>query len=78
MPRADWQAVKNEHEAFVRELVDVATAGIQPGSEAGNRLSLRHRASINQWYEVTASKQVLLARMYVADERFKETYQGAC
>ena len=76
MNKADWQAVKDAHEAFVRELVATATAGVQPGSEAGNQLVLRHRSSIGQWYEVTASKQVLLARMYVADERFNETYQG--
>lgn len=76
MSKADWQSVKDEQEAFVRELVDAAAAGVQPGSEAGNRVALLHRASISQWYEVTAAKQVLLARMYVADERFNQTYQG--
>lgn len=76
MTPADWQAAREEMETFNKMLIDAASARIEPGSEAGNQLALRHRASIGQWYDVSASKQVLLARMYVEDERFNKTYQG--
>ncbi|MDN8622686.1 TipAS antibiotic-recognition domain-containing protein [Corynebacterium sanguinis] len=45
------------------------------GSPQGELLR-RHRTSISEWYEVTASRQLILARMYVADERFGAVYGG--
>lgn len=76
MTRADWIAVKEEIDSFNEALADAEDRGVAPGSEEGDRLALRHRAQIGQWYTVTAAKQVVLARMYVADERFNETYHG--
>lgn len=76
MSQGDWAAAKVEMEAFTAALVDAHSQGIQPGSEAARELVLRHRAQISQWYECTPHKQVCLARMYVADERFHQAYAG--
>lgn len=76
MTREDWVAVKEEMDAFNAALADAQSRGVAAGSEEGDQLALRHRAQIGQWYPVTPAKQVLLARMYVADERFNETYRG--
>ena len=63
-------------EVLVDKLIDASSRGVEPGSEEGNKLALEHRASISQWYSVSANKQVILARMYVSDERFDATYKG--
>lgn len=76
MTRQDWEAVKEEMDAFNAALAGAEAAGVTPGSAAGDELALRHRASIDQWYRVSPAKQVLLARMYVTDQRFHDTYQG--
>lgn len=76
MTRQDWVAVKAEMDSFNTALAEAEAEGVAPGSEAGDELALRHRASIGQWYRVSPAKQVLLARMYVTDQRFNETYQG--
>lgn len=76
MTRADWHRVKEEQDTFVADLVDAAEREVPPGSDEAAELVERHRASIGRWYEVSRSKQVLLARMYVQDERFNATYQG--
>lgn len=76
MDKDDMQAAKAAHEDFIKMLVDAATAGVKPGSPAGNNLARTHRGLIGQWYPVSASKQVILARMYVEDARFNQTYQG--
>ena len=76
MTKEDFQRAKDEHEGFVEKLIDASLRGIAPGSAEGNELALAHRASIGQWYTVSANKQVILARMYVEDERFNETYKG--
>lgn len=62
---------------FGADLVAARDGGVAPDSEEAQELVERHRATINQWYEVTTSRQLILARMYVDDERFAEAYQGA-
>lgn len=76
MTKADWIRIKEEQDAFVDALADAATRSVEPGSGEATALVAQHLATIDQWYEVSRSKQVLLARMYVADERFNKTYQG--
>ena len=65
-----------EREADLRRVheVEVALAaamdaGVVAGSAEANELAEAHRASLT-WFEVTHSKHVLLARMYVEDPRF--------
>lgn len=76
MTKEDWVRVKEEQDAFVAALADAAGRGVAPGSEEAAGLVEQHRASIDRWYEVSRAKQVLLARMYVEDERFNRTYRG--
>ncbi|HHU66653.1 MerR family transcriptional regulator [Corynebacterium sp.] len=72
----DWRAVKREQDEFIALLADAAARGVEPGSGEGRVIVGKHRATIARWYPVTPAKQVLLARMYVHDERFDATYQG--
>ncbi|MDO5670411.1 MAG: MerR family transcriptional regulator [Corynebacterium sp.] len=76
MKDADWQDVKRELDEFVALLSDAAARGVEPGSGEAKVIVDKHRASIRQFYDVSAAKQVLLARMYVHDARFDATYQG--
>ncbi|WP_206214005.1 MerR family transcriptional regulator [Corynebacterium qintianiae] len=72
----DFERLKGEQETFAADLTAARTAGVEPGSDAAAILVRRHRASISQWYEATAARQLILARMYVADERFHAAYGG--
>ncbi len=76
LTKEDWHRVKEEQDAFVAALADAAARRVEPGSEEAARLVDQHRATIDQWYDMSRSRQVLLARMYVADERFNKTYRG--
>lgn len=74
--REDWENAKKEQDDFLTLLKHAATSNVRPGSEEAAAIVATHRASIARFYEITASKQVLLARMYTVDERFNQTYQG--
>ncbi|AKK03939.1 MerR family transcriptional regulator [Corynebacterium epidermidicanis] len=76
MSKEDFAAVKQEMADFNAALAAAHAEEVAPGSEAARELVLRHRAQIAQWYECTPAKQVCLARMYVADDRFADTYEG--
>lgn len=76
MDKQDWERVKREHDEFITRLEQAAQRQVAPGSAEAAELVAAHRQSIAQWYEVSRARQVLLARMYVADERFNATYQG--
>ncbi|PRQ12584.1 MerR family transcriptional regulator [Corynebacterium sp. 13CS0277] len=65
------------HRAFVDELLAARAAGVAPGSPEAARLVHAHRDAVGASFECTAARQVLLARMYVDDERFARFYQGA-
>ena len=76
MGDADWHDVKKEQDEFVALLADAAARGVEPGSEEATPIVDRHRETIARFYDVSRSKQVLLARMYTQDERFNASYQG--
>lgn len=76
LKKEDWHRIKAGQDAFIAALADAAERGVESGSEEAARLVDQHRASIDQFYDVSRSRQVLLARMYVADERFNKTYRG--
>ena len=48
--------------------------GLEPGSPEANALARWHRKDLNRWFEVSTSKQVMIARGYVADERYARYY----
>ena len=74
MTRQDWARVAEETEALEIDLANAMREGVVPGSERANALAERHRAGIDRWFDTTYSKQVLIARGYVADSRFTAYY----
>ncbi len=74
MSKVDWMRAYEETESLETALADAFTKGVEPGSPRANTLAERHRADLNRWFEVSVSKQVLIARGYVADERFARHY----
>ena len=74
MTRWDWACVAKETGALEADLAAAMREGVAPGSERANALAERHRASIDQWFDATYAKQVLIARGYVADPRFTAYY----
>ncbi|AER68545.1 HTH-type transcriptional activator tipA [Corynebacterium pseudotuberculosis 1/06-A] len=72
----DWQNAQASDAAFVSELHSAWQAGVRPGSAAADRIVALHREQIDQWYESSLSKQLILAQMYVSDDRFAAHYQG--
>lgn len=76
MGENDFAALQREHDAFVADLAAARDAGVEAGSEEAEALVARHREMIGQWYEVTPARQLILARMYVGDERFHKAYDG--
>lgn len=76
MTKEDWRAVKEEQEQLVAALADACARGVDPGSDEAAEIVEKHRATIAQWYDAPRNRQVLLARMYVTDERFRAMYGG--
>ncbi len=76
MDENDFARLQHEHDAFVADLAAARDAGVEAGSDEAEALVARHREMIGQWYEVTPARQLILARMYVGDERFHEAYKG--
>lgn len=76
MGARDWKDVKREQEDIVAALASARAEGVEPGTERALELVEMHRTSIARFYEVTPSKQLILARMYVADPRFAKVYKG--
>lgn len=76
MSKEDWKLVKDETDALNADLAAAKRAGVAPTSPEAVALAERHRASIAQFYDCTYSMHVCLARMYVQDQRFAETYDA--
>lgn len=76
MTASDWQDIKQEIADFACRLAAARAAGVAPGSEEAVQIVEAHREQIARWYDVNREKQILLARLYVSDDRFNETYGG--
>ena len=74
MTREDWARVAKEASDLEADLAAAMREGVEPGDERANALAERHRASIDQWFDTSHSKQVLIACGYVADPRFAAHY----
>lgn len=77
MSRSDGEDAKAEMDSFRDALVDACDRGVEPGSAEADDLVLRHRASIDRYYPASPEKQVILARMYLSDDRFAPAYGDA-
>lgn len=76
-PAGEWESIFAEHGEIVRAIGDAVRSGADPDSDVGREVSASHRASIARHYDCTHGRQVLLARMYVGDDRFRATYENA-
>ena len=74
MSRADWERAHEETVALESALAEAMRNGVEPGSPEANALARWHRKDFNRWFEVSTSKQVIIARGYVADERYARYY----
>ena len=66
MSRADWEQAHEETVALETALAEAMRNGVEPGSPEANALARWHRKDFNRWFEVSTSKQVIIARGYVA------------
>jgi MerR family transcriptional regulator, thiopeptide resistance regulator len=73
---AEWDEIRAESEAITRELVALMRSGAPADSSAARALAERHRGHISRWfYPCSPQMHRGLAEMYVADERFTQTYE---
>lgn len=76
MDHADVEAAQAEHARFCSALRRAYERGIDSGSEEAAELVALHAATIQRWYDVTLSKQILLSKLYVCDAKFHAMYGG--
>ena len=75
--KQDWLEIQAEADAINRELAAAMTAGMSAADPRAMDLAERHRQHITRWfYDCTYEMHRGLAEMYVADERFTQTYDG--
>jgi MerR family transcriptional regulator, thiopeptide resistance regulator len=72
--KQDWVDIKAEGDALLEALAQAKRDGVAPGSAAANELAVRHRASIERYYDCDDEMHRCLAEMYLADERFTRFY----
>lgn len=72
----EWAQMYADQEALVAKLAQAIGDDVDPDSELGREVSAMHRAGVEKHYECGHGRQVILARLYLADERFHEAYGG--
>ena len=72
----EWAQMYADQEALVAKLEQAIGDDVDPDSELGREVSALHRAGVEKHYECGHGRQVILARMYLVDERFHEAYGG--
>jgi MerR family transcriptional regulator, thiopeptide resistance regulator len=72
--KEDWIAIKAEGDALLTDLARAKRDGIEPGSDEGNALAARHRASIARFYDCDDEMHRNLVQMYLSDDRFTRYY----
>ena len=73
--KQDWVRLKDESDAGLHEFRDAMQSGEPAAGEHGRALAEAHRLFIDRWfYTCSYAMHRSLAEMYVADERFRATY----
>jgi DNA-binding transcriptional MerR regulator len=73
--KADWVRLKEEADAGLRAFRDALRAGTPADSPAAMALAEEHRQFLTRWfYDCGYDMHRGLAETYVADERFRKTY----
>ena len=72
---AEWQAIKDQQATLNQRFAALMAAGEPAEGEAAMAAAEAHRRSIEQWfYDCPHEMHRGLGEMYVADDRFAETY----
>ncbi|MFE1955910.1 MerR family transcriptional regulator [Streptomyces sp. NPDC059524] len=75
--KEDWQRIQAEVEDWGRRYAALVASGEQPSGAAAMELAEEHRRHISQnYFEVPYEMHVCFGDMYVADERFKASYDA--
>jgi DNA-binding transcriptional MerR regulator len=75
--KEDWADMKAQSDAALRAYADAFAAGIPATSEQAMALAEDNRRFISKWfYDCSHAMQRNLAEMYIADERFRATYDS--
>ncbi len=74
MSPAEIDELRSSGESIEEALAQAVRDGLDPASEEARTLVERHRALLSEGYEVTHQRHVILAGMYMADQRFTEHY----
>jgi len=73
--KKEWQRIKEEGEALHQDLARAMADGAKPTDPRAMDLAERHRQHITRWfYDCGYPMHRGLGDMYVADERFTQTY----
>ncbi len=74
--RGDWEEIRAEGRRIIEQIATVYRDGAAPDSEAAMDAVEAHRQQItDRFYDCSHRMQVRLGEMYVADERFRATYE---
>jgi len=73
--KEDWARLKEEADAGLREFRDALRAGLPADGPAARELAEHHRQFLTRWfYDCGYDMHRGLAETYVADERFRKTF----
>ena len=73
--KEDWVEMKAQSDVALRAYADAMTAGVAATSEQAMALAEDNRRFISRWfYDCSHAMQRNLAAMYIADDRFRATY----
>ena len=76
--KEDWLKIKAEAAELQERTVAAFTSGVAPGSATAMDLAEQHRQQISRWYyDCGYDIHRGLARMYLADPRFRKNYDDA-
>jgi DNA-binding transcriptional MerR regulator len=74
--KQDWVRLKDEADAGLRQFRDLMVSGAPADGPEARDLAEQHRQYISRWfYDCGYEMHRCLAELYVADERFTQTYE---
>ncbi|WGW12297.1 MerR family transcriptional regulator [Saxibacter everestensis] len=73
----DWRGIVESEQEITATLAQAMRDGTSPGSDVANALAERHRTAMSEYFHCTHSMHVLVARRYVTEPGFIESYDRA-
>lgn len=74
--KADWERFAKENEEIGAAIIALMDDGVSAGDERAMDAVERHRLLIDKWfYPCSREFHAQLGSMYIADERFRKTYE---